>query len=333
MTDVLDVLKVLENNGLIRTSKRTGDYMQIYCPFHSDGNEKKPSCGVLLKDQMRNGKKYPAGLFHCFSCGVAKNLPDSLTEILKNKSISMSGLDWLKENIPDFNGVVYDSDIDQLIPIATMQVLQARYAVDYIMSMKNMKSPYVPEEELAKYRFTIPYMYDRKLTDFLIEKFDVGYDANFIPEGKTKQVPCITFPVRDKQGRTLFICRRSVKGKMFNYPRGVTKPVYGLYEIPDGCKSLVICESCFNALTSWRYGRPAVALLGTGNPYQVQQLKELGIHEFILALDPDDAGRRGAEKLKRELSQIALVYEFQGIPDGKDINDLTEEEFNALEIA
>ena len=332
MADILEVLRVLESNGLIRMNKRTGDYMQIYCPIHSDGNEKKPSCGVLLKDQMKNGKKYPAGLFHCFSCGFAKNLPDAVSEILKNKSISMSGLDWLKENIPDFNGVIYDSEIDQLVPSTTMQALQAKYAVDYIMSMKNKAQQYVPEEELAKYRFTVPYMYDRKLTDWLIEKFDVGYDGHFIPAGGTKEIPCITFPVRDKKGRTLFLCRRSIKGKMFNYPTGVTKPVYGLYELPDGCKSLVVCESCFNALTSWRYGRPAVALLGTGNPYQMQQLKELGVHEFILALDPDDAGRRGAEKLKRELSQVALVFEFQGIPGGKDINDLTEEEFNALEI-
>ena len=92
VTDITDVLKVLESNGLIRINKRTGNYMQIYCPIHSDGNEKKPSCGVLLSDEMRNGKKYPAGLFHCFSCGFAKKLPDAISEILKNKSISMSGI-------------------------------------------------------------------------------------------------------------------------------------------------------------------------------------------------------------------------------------------------
>jgi DNA primase len=195
------------------------------------------------------------------------------------------------------------------------------------------KIEYVPEEELAKYRFTIPYMYERKLTDEIIEKFDIGFDANWIPEGKKKPIPCVTFPVRDIHGNTLFLCRRSVQGKIFNYPRGVTKPVYGLYELPQNVKTVVICESCFNALTSWRYGKPAVALLGTGNPYQIQQLKQIGATSFILALDPDEAGQRGTEKLKRALKSVAMVYEMKGIPVGKDINDLTEDEFNNLEIA
>lgn len=332
MTDIIEVLQVLEQNGLIRMNKQTGNYMQIYCPIHNDGNERKPSCGVLLKDEMRNGRKYPAGFFHCFSCGFAKTLPDAVSEILKNKSMSISGVDWLKDHIPGFEGVDSDFEYDRLVPPELMQAVIAKYMTDYISSMKKPKQEYVSEEELAKYRFTIPYMYERKLTDELIEKFDIGFDANWIPEGKKKPVPCITFPVRDRTGRTLFLCRRSVQGKMFNYPKGVTKPVYGLYELPKDIKTVVICESCFNALTSWRYGKPAVALLGTGNPYQIQQLKELGVRAFIIALDPDDAGQRGTEKLKRALRQIAFVFEMKGIPAGKDINDLSEEEFNNLEI-
>lgn len=332
MADVMDVLKMLESNGLLRLSKRTGSYMQVYCPIHADGNERKPSCGVLLVDEVRNGRKYPAGFFHCFSCGFAKKLPDAISEILKGKSMSQSGLDWLKENVPSFSGYDSDFDIDYLIPTSTMQTVLSKFAVDYVISKTKPVTHYVSEEELARYRYTVPYMYERKLTDELIEKFDIGFDGNWIPEGKTKPIPCITFPVRDKNGNTLFLCRRSIKGKLFNYPKGVTKPVYGLYELPKDVKSVVICESCFNALTSWRYGRPAVALLGTGNPYQIQQLKELGVSEFILALDPDDAGRRGTERLKNALRSSALVYEFVGIPSGKDINDLTEDEFNALDI-
>ena len=332
MTNVIEVLQVLEQNGLIRMNKQTGNYMQIYCPIHNDGNERKPSCGVLLKDEMRNGRKYPAGFFHCFSCGFAKTLPDAVSEILKNRSMSISGVDWLKDHIPGFEGVDSDFEYDRLVPPELMQAVTAKYMTDYIISIKKPKQSYVSEEELAKYRFTIPYMYERKLTDELIEKFDIGFDANWIPEGKKKPVPCVTFPVRDRTGRTLFICRRSVQGKMFNYPKGVTKPVYGLYELPKDAKTVVICESCFNALTSWRYGKPAVALLGTGNPYQIQQLKELGVRTFIIALDPDDAGQKGTDKLKRALRQVALVFEMKGIPAGKDINDLSEEEFNSLDI-
>lgn len=304
--------------------------MQIYCPFHNDGKERKPSCGILLVDEFRGGKKYPQGFTHCFTCGYAHTIDQTITDLLKQQNIQKSGVDWLVENIPGFE--LEDTESDFLIPNELMGALLSKYAVDYISTLTSKKQEYVSEAELAKYRFTVPYMYERKLTDELIEKFDVGFDANWIPPGRKKPVPCITFPVRDINGNTLFFCRRAISTKLFNYPQGVTKPVYGLYELPNGCKSVVVCESCFNAITSTRYGRPAVALLGTGNSYQIQQLKELGVREFILAFDPDEAGQRATAKLKKALRSVAIVWSFDGIPPGKDINDLTQEEFDALEL-
>ena len=194
--DVEAVLQKMEDMDLIRLSRPVGEYYQVYCPIHSGGQEKKPSCGVLLHDQIRNGKKTSAGFCHCFSCGWAKSLPDTITEILKIKHISKSGLDWLKENIPDFDGDV--SEFDYLVPTELASVLQSKYAVDYINSqLLNNQNNYVKEQELASYRLTVPYMYQRGLTDEIIEKYDIGYDANFIPPGRKKPLPCITFPVKD----------------------------------------------------------------------------------------------------------------------------------------
>jgi DNA primase len=115
-------------------------------------------------------------------------------------------------------------------------------------------------------------------------------------------------------------------------PKDIQKPVYGIDMIPQGCTSLIVCESCLNALTAVKYGKPAVALLGTGNPYQIQQLKELGIREFIFALDPDEAGKKGTARLKRELKKVALVWEYADSPEGKDLNDLDFETFNNLTL-
>lgn len=329
MVDVVEVLDKLEFYGLLKQSKRVGNYMQIHCPFHGGGQEKKPSCGVLLVDEVRAGKKYPKGFFHCFACSYAKTLEQAVSDMLKQQNIQQSGIEWLTENIPGFE--VAD-DSDDLISMDTMDALMGKYAVDYINLLSQKQPEYITEEELAKYRYTVPYMYERKLTDEIIERYDIGFDANWIPPGRKKPVPCITFPVRDMYGNTLFFCRRAVATKLFNYPQGVVKPVYGIYELPKGCKSVVVCESCFNALTSVRYGRPAVALLGTGNTYQINQLKQLGVNEFILGFDPDDAGRRATEKLKKALRSVAIVWSFDGIPEGKDINDLTEEEFNQLDL-
>ena len=331
MVDIVEVLNKLEALGLIHQAKRTGNHMMIRCPFHSDGKEQHPSCGVLLTDEVRDGKKTAAGHFHCFACHTSKRLPDAVDFLLKQKKISQDGVSWLRENIPGYDPSLTDN-FDYLLPAETVEALTNKYAVDYFRMLTKPKQSYVSEEELAKYRFTIPYMYERKLTDAIIDKFDIGYQADWVPPGRKRPVPCITFPVRDRTGGTLFFCRRSIEGKLFNYPEGVTKPVYGLYELPKGIKSVVIVESCFNALTCWVYGKPAVALLGTGNSYQINQLKQLGVHEFILGFDPDDAGKKATEKLKKALRSVAMIYQFEGIPEGMDINDLSKEEFDALEV-
>ena len=328
--DVVKILETLSAVGLIRLSRITGDYYQIYCPIHNDGNERKPSCGVLLHDVYKNHTKYPAGWTHCFSCGYVNSLPDLITDILKSKSISGTGMQWLKDNIPGFK---IDYDEDSLIPSSLAKSLNSKYAINYINDIQSdNKLEYVSEEELAKYRYTVPYMYDRKLTDEIIEKYDVGVDMNWVPEGRKKPIPCITFPVRDIKGNTLFICRRSIKGKFFHYPEYVTKPLYGIYELPENCKSVLIVESCFNCLTAVKYGQPAIALLGTGNSYQIQQLKELGIKNIILGFDPDNAGARATAKIKKALKNIAMVWTYEGIPEGKDINDLSYDEFKSLQI-
>ena len=329
MYDVVKVVDTLDSMGLIRKHKVINKYYQVYCPFHNDGNEKKPSCGILLQDEYWDGKKLPQGWLHCFSCGHIAMLPDAISEILKSRSISKSGEEWLKENVPGYQS---DEDIeyDTIVPEAVMQSLETKYALDYVRNLSyGAKTTYVTEEELASYRYTVPYMYERKLTDEIIEKFDVGVDINWTPEGSSKCIPCITFPVRDREGHTLFLCRRSIEGKFYHYPKGVTKPVYGLDMLPDRCRSVVVCESIINCLTCWIYGYPAVALLGTGNSYQIQQLKELGVSEFVLCMDGDNAGDKATSKLKRALSKVAIVYSMNMIR-GKDVNDIDKDTFDKL---
>lgn len=329
MADIIPILDRLELLGLIKQHKRTGNYMTITCPFHGDGHEKHASCGVLLVDEIRAGKKYPAGLFHCFTCHYSKDIAGAVKDLVKSNDIDKENLEWFKENIPGY-GKSQSIESDMLLPPDIAEKMMNSLTVDYIVQISNPKSKdFVSEQELAKYRFTVPYMYDRKLTDELIEKFDVGFQADWVPPGRKKAVPCVTFPVRNRYGQTLFIVRRSIEGKLFNYPEGVVKPVYGIYELPSKCTSVLICESIFNALTAWRYGIPAVALLGTGNTYQIQQLKELGAREFVLCMDGDEAGQRATEKLYRQLRKTAIVWRMH-MPDDRDVNDMEQDEFLAL---
>ena len=134
-------------------------------------------------------------------------------------------------------------------------------------------------------------------------------------------------------GNTLFIARRSVVTKYFNYPKGVEKPVYGLYELGQQKqfpKEVIICESMLDALTCWVYGKPAVALNGLGNELQFKQLRQMPCRKFILATDNDSAGMKARKRI-RENVRNKLITEYI-IPDGKkDINDLEMLEFKRLE--
>lgn len=319
---VESALHRLEHLKLIRLYKLGNGYYQMYCPFHNQGQERKPSFGVLLNEQVRDGKITHAGFAHCFTCGYAKNIDQFVKDVCADKSVSPEMYEELKA-VVDSN---YSSDKDSLIPDGVMSSILNSYAVDSLRLRVKAAQNYVPESELAKYRFTVPYMYQRKLTDEVIEKYDIGFDGEFIPPGRKKPMPCVTFPVHDLQGRTLFIGRRSIEGKFFHIPEGVEKSVFGLYELPSGTKEVIICESVFNALTCVVYGHPAVALFGTGTSYEIDQLKKLGAASYVICLDNDDAGRRGAEKLKKALSPYAFVWTMI-MPEGQDVNDVDYETF------
>lgn len=326
--DIESALQYMDSQGLIRLARPTGKWWQLHCPFHNNGNEKKPSCGCSLEAETRGGITYYPGQFHCFSCQASYSFSKGIKEILALKGTTIEAYPELEKYMSDSG--TYEED--SLVPSELMSALLTSYAVDNLRLRTQNKQQYVSEEELAGYRFTVPYMYERKLTDAVIERYDIGFDANHIPPGRRNPLPCVTFPVHDIQGRTLFICRRSIEGKYFNIPQGIEKSVFGIYELPRGTKEVIICESVFNALTCVVYGHPAVALFGTGTSYEIDQLKKLGVASYVICLDNDDAGRKGTEKLKKALSCSALIWTMT-VPEGKDVNDLTKEEFDAVYAA
>lgn len=294
LIDIIHELKnqlSLNNIYLFNQIKDLPDNIMVSCPFHKDGQEKKASCGIRKSD----------GFLHCFSCGESCSLEQLISRCFNHNDLGQFGITWLTKN---FIGEIAENRIIN---------------IDLSRDIKTNDNLYISDSELNEYRYYHPYMFKRKLTEDIINKFDIGFDS------KTN---CLTFPVRDKEGNCLFIARRSVVGKFFNYPREVEKPVYGLYELPENIDEVIVCESMINALTCWVYGKYAVALNGTGTQYQMKQLKELKCRKIILALDPDSAGRKGSLRLYKFLKPYKLITFLKGIPHGEDINDLSEEQFN-----
>ena len=80
--------------GLLKDINNTGADLMVTCPFHSNGREHNPSCGVLLKEKTVNGKKHEAGTVHCFTCGYTADLPKFVSDVMGLKN-SVEGYKWL----------------------------------------------------------------------------------------------------------------------------------------------------------------------------------------------------------------------------------------------
>lgn len=306
--DLWEILTELKSqlmiNGinLLGDMKQSGHNIQVCCPYH---NERRPSAGI----DMRNG------IFHCFACQEVHSLEEVIAYCFGKGDDFKFGWNWLLKNFLTIS-VEERKDIPLDLERNTLYNVNA-----------NVK--YVSEDELDGYRYTHPYMYQRGLTDEVIELFDIGYDSS---------CDCITFPVRDISGNTLFIARRSTKTKFFHYPKDVEKPLYGLYEIfhvnyISGARhsgEIIVCESMLDALSFWTVHKPAVALNGLGNELQFKQLRDIPCRELVLCTDMDEAGIKARDRIRKKVTN-KLITEYV-LPKGrKDANECTKEELRELE--
>ena len=285
LQDILDELSSqLRANGiqLLQKQRDGPNNIQVQCPYHGNGQERRPSAGIRKDD----------GLFHCFACGETHTLQEMISYCFGHTDdiVGSFGWQWLLKNF------------------ATVQVEERKdVQIDCSRTTTyNSNKHFVTEEELDKYRYIHPYMYKRGLTDEIIDLFDIGYDDT---------CKCITFPVRDINGNCLFVARRSVNTKFFNYPEGVEKPLYGLYELYQQ-----------HALSFWTVGKYAVALNGLGNELQFKQLRELPCRKIILATDMDERGLAARKRIRKNMHNTKIITEYIFPKGRKDANECTKEE-------
>ena len=303
LTELVSQLRA-NNIPLISKQRNSGHHIQIICPYHSNGMERKPSAGIRKSD----------GVFHCFACGEIHTLPEIISHCFGHDEdlIGTWGWQWLLKNFATVQ-VEERKDVE-------IDFRRSNMADKNSIKADKINNNWVTEEELDKYRYTHPYMKKRGLTDEIIELFDIGVDL---------QSKCITFPNLDKNGNCLFVARRGINSKWFNYPAHVQKPLYGLYQLyqlhpfPN---EVIVCESMFDALSFWTVGKYACALNGLGNELQFKQLRELPCREIILATDMDERGLAARERIRKNMKNTKIIAEYF-FPEGrKDANDCTKEE-------
>lgn len=343
LEDVLIELKhELNSNGieLLSKMKEGPTHIQVCCPYHADGHERRPSAGIRKED----------GLLHCFTCGEVHSLQEVISYCFGHKDdiVGSFGWQWLLKNFATIQVEERKDvhlDFERCNRFGSLNNFRNRVCNSNRLNYMGTNEEIVSEEELAKYRYIHPYMYKRGLTDEIIDLFDIGYD---------RDTSCITFPVRDVYGNCLFIARRSVKTKFFNYPEGVEKPLYGLYEINQQTiklasenytnfntivrksisyypKEIIVCESMLDALSFWTVGKYAVALNGLGNELQFKQLRELPCRKIILATDMDERGLAARKRIRKNIGNRKIITEYIFPKGRKDANECTKDELQNLE--
>jgi len=285
----------------LREIQDKGSELVVTCPNrdHSDGCEKTPDCHISLID--RNG--VPAGTFNCFACGASGSFVRFVALCFD------SPMDYAKRWLIANYGKLDDSPTLELEPIE----LEPKAGESFL-----------DESILDAFQSYHPYMDKRRLSKKVCEAFKVRYD----PKSE-----CIVFPVWDDRGRLVMLTRRSVNSKMFLIDKDKEKPVYLMNFIKErDLREVTICESQINALTLMGWGIPAVATFGCNvTQKQLDIINRSGVSHVYVCYDGDQAGRKGTKKLLAGLCE-GILADVVDMPPGKDVNDLTEEEFDRLRI-
>lgn len=287
-------------NGKLKSIIPKGDNILITCPNHKGGYESHPSCNVYTRV---DDDKTEAGFAYCFTCGYKVPLFRVISDLF-NKPEDF-GKEWLCDRFWD-TLVKYQD----YLPEITLNTNSQKEAPVYLS-----------EDILIPFDFYHPYMWKRKLSKEVVDRFRIGYDKN---------TNAITFPVYDEKHNLVMVTSRNVDTKRFTIPEGVDKPVYLLYDILErNVKKVFVCESQINTLYLRTLGYESVGLFGTGSEKQLETLKKSGIRNFVLCFDGDNGGRKGAERFKKFMGDSVFITDII-MPPGKDVNDLDPESFQHL---
>ena len=161
-TDTITMLEVLKDELALHGINRffqfrlNGQNIQTTCPFHKDGQERKPSFGV-------NGELNKC---HCFACGWSGGIEDMISQLYGYQDNGKYGKRWL---IKHFNSVEIETRPN------LMEVLNGSSNNNSNITNNKHSGKYIPESLLDSYRYIHPYMYKRGLTDEIIEEFDIEW--------------------------------------------------------------------------------------------------------------------------------------------------------------
>ena len=105
LTPILDIMTELKIElGLkgiekFHTIRQGPSDIQISCPFHKNGQERKPSCGITTVDKKVGERLIPAGTVHCFTCGESMFITEMISYCFGQfNDLGRFGSNWIVKN-------------------------------------------------------------------------------------------------------------------------------------------------------------------------------------------------------------------------------------------
>ena len=328
------------------TLKKSGGNYQSRCPFHDD---RSPSFSVSPEKQV----------YHCFGCGASGNI---LTYVKEKRGMDFVGaVEFLAQRqgleVPreDVNPAqeraqkerqrLYDlcQDSDRYFQHCLRHDAQRSMAVEYLRgrglsgeTAKTFGIGIAPAngQALRQHLKSLGYT-DQEMAKagVLVEKPGRSYD---------RFRARITFPIRDRRGRTVAFTARVLDDSKPKYLNSSESPIfhkgkvlYGLHEAIKANRTLerlIVVEGQMDVIALAQHDIPcAVATSGTAiTPDHLEQLVRL-VPQVVFCFDGDAAGEKAAWRaLENALPQLdgQTEFLFLFLPEGQDPDSLLQSHGN-----
>ena len=304
--------------------KKTGANFKACCPFHG---EDTPSFVVSPTKQI----------YHCFGCGVGG---DSIKFVMEHEKLS------------------YPEALEKLASMANI-------SLEYDSSYKKIDSSIIVkvndyyQKLLTHNEDSKAYLKSRGISDFSIEKFEIGYASgsndtinflktNFLNLADAKEfgiidtgqnglysrfIDRITFPIYTINGTVVGFGGRTITGhnaKYINSPQtklfNKSRLLYGYNLAKDTVykqKTIIVTEGYLDVIMLHQAGfSNAVATLGTALTAEHLPLLKRGEPKVIVAYDGDKPGLNAAYKASLLLSHSQFKGGVVIFEDGQDPADM-----------
>ena len=304
--------------------KKTGANFKACCPFHG---EDTPSFVVSPAKQI----------YHCFGCGVGG---DSIKFVMEYEKLS------------------YPESLEKLASMVNI-------SLEHDTNFKKIDSTIITkvnehyQKLLTQNNQSLSYLKSRWISDFSIEKFEIGYastsndtinylKSNFLNLADAKEfgiidsgqnglyarfIERITFPIYTITGNIVGFGGRTITGhnaKYINSPQtklfNKSKLLYGYHlakEMIYKQKTVIITEGYLDVVMLHQAGfSNTVATLGTALTAEHLPLLKRGEPKVIVAYDGDKAGLNAAYKASVLLSHSDFSGGVVIFQDGMDPADM-----------